>query len=262
MKAKAEGASVDWIAWAKSLILFGMGIYLALLILTGKLDNYINQRFAWLAYVGAAIFVLLALVNLYGSLRSPARDHDHHHDHDHDHHHDHHNDHHHYHIGWDILLIAAFPLLLALLIPSRALGVEAVNGGVSLSPVGVAVEGAFRRDPLDRNILDWLREFDRAATPAAFNGVPVDVIGFVYREPRFPAGGFMLSRFTLSCCVADAFPIGMPVIAEEADAIEAGAWLRLRGKIEASEFDGAFLPVVYPSAIDLVGEPEQPYLYP
>ena len=44
---------VDRTAWAKSLILFGMGIYLTLLILTGNLDNYINQRFGWLVVVGA-----------------------------------------------------------------------------------------------------------------------------------------------------------------------------------------------------------------
>ena len=43
-------------------------LYLALLILTGNLSNYINQRFAWLVYVGAGIFIVLALVNLYSSL--------------------------------------------------------------------------------------------------------------------------------------------------------------------------------------------------
>ena len=79
--------------------------------------------------------------------------------------------------------MVAFPLLLAILIPSRSLGIEAVNGGVSLNPVGVA---GVTRSPLDRNILDWLREFDRAATPAQFNGSPVDVIGFVYRDRFIP----------------------------------------------------------------------------
>ena len=173
---------VDRTAWPKSLILFGMGIYLGLLILTGNLDNYINQRFAWLVVVGALLFFLLGLTNLFNSLKPQGQD----------------QEHHHYHITWDILLVAAFPLLLAILIPSRSLGIEAVNGGVSLSPVGVA---SVTRSPLDRNILDWLREFDRAATPAQFNGASVDVTGFVYREPIHPADGFMLARFTMSCCV-------------------------------------------------------------
>ncbi len=240
---------VDRSAWAKSLILFGMGIYLTLLILTGNLDNYINQRFAWLVVVGALLFFVLGLTALNRSLNPEPHDHDHHH-HDHDHH---------YHITWDILLVVAFPLLLAVLIPSRSLGIEAVNGGVSLNPVGVA---GVTRSPLDRNILDWLREFDRASTPAQFNGTPVDVIGFVYREPIHPESGFMLARFTMSCCVADAFPIGMPVIADDAGEYAAGGWLRLRGELKASTFGADILPVVFADSIERIDEPRQPYLYP
>ena len=242
-----EQTHVDRIAWAKSLILFGMGIYLALLILTGNLDNYINQRFAWLVVVGALLFFILGLTTLRRSL-NPERS-----DHDHDHHH------HHYHITWDIILVVAFPLLLAVLIPSRALGIEAVNGGVSLSPVGIA---GVARSPLDRNILDWLREFDHASTPAQFNGSPVDVTGFVYREPIHPDDGFMLARFTMSCCVADAFPIGMPVMAADGEEYAAGEWLRVGGQLKASTFGAEILPVVFADSIERVDEPRQPYLYP
>ena len=234
---------VDRIAWTKSLILFGMGIYLTLLLLTGNLYNYINQRFAWLVAAGALLFFLLALINLYCNLKPPDQTHGHHH----------------YHITWDILLVVAFPLLLAILIPSRALGIEAVNGGVSLSPVGVS---SVARSPLDRNILDWLREFDRAATPAQFNGSPVDVIGFVYREPLHPEDGFMIARFTMSCCVADAFPIGMPVMAAGSEGYTAGDWLRVQGQLKATAFGADFLPVLFAEAIEGVDEPRQPYLYP
>ena len=235
---------VDRIAWAKSLILFGLGIYLTLLILTGNLDNYINQRFAWLAVVGALLFFLLGLNSLRDIFFLEQRPE---------------HEHHHYHISWDILLVVAFPLALAILIPSRSLGIEAVNGGVSLNPVGVS---SVTRSPLDRNILDWLREFDRAATPAQFNGAPVDVVGFVYREPSHPADGFMLARFTMSCCVADAFPIGMPVIAPGAAAFEAGEWLRVSGQLKASTFGAEILPVAFAETIEPVDEPRQPYLYP
>lgn len=242
-KPHDAGKSVDW---AKSAILLGMGVYLAQLILTGNLSNYINQRFAWLVYVGAGIFVLLALVNVFSGLaRSP------------DGHH-----HQHYQIGWDILLIVSLPLLLGFLIPSRSLGIEAVNGGVSLSPVGVQSAAAFQRSPRDRNILDWLREFDRAVTPAEFNGQPAEVIGFVYREPSHEEDGFMLARFTMSCCVADAFPIGMPVISSDSGDLTAGAWIRVSGALQAAAFAGEFMPVLFADAVELVDEPAQPYLYP
>ena len=237
------GSRIDRIAWAKSLLLLGMGIYLAFLILSGNLTNYINLRFAWLAYVGTAIFVLLALVSLYSCLNPQQA-------------------HHHYQISWDMLLIVAFPLLLAITIPSRSLGIEAVNGGISLRPVGVDGAATFSRSPLDRNILDWLREFNRSQTPAAMNGQPVEVIGFVYREPDFAEEEFMISRFTMSCCVADAYPIGMPVHFVGSANFNAGDWVRVSGELKANEFGGDFLPVVYASQIDLVDEPAQPYLYP
>ncbi len=236
-------ASDNRIAWGKLLILLGMGVYLAQLIISGNLSNYINQRFSWLAYVGAGIFFTLAFVSLWQQFKPSPHAHQH------------------YRIGWDILLITAFPLLLALLIPSRSLGIEAINSGISLRPVGVGSAATFARSPLDRNILDWLREFNRAS-PTEFNGQPVDVVGFVYREPQQAADEFMISRFTMSCCVADAFPIGMPARADGADEVKAGNWVRVQGELQAANFAGELLPVIEVAEMETVDEPEQPYLYP
>lgn len=236
-------SEIDQVAWAKSLILFGLGLYFAVLIFTGNLANYINLRFALLAYIGTALFFLLALVNLYISL-NPRRAHSHHQ------------------ISWDNLLIVAFPLLLAVLIPSRSLGVEAVSGGIGFSPVGVESVSALTRNPLDRNILDWLRVFNRAPTLAAFNGQAVDVSGFVYREPSMGEDEFMVSRFTMSCCVADAYPIGMPVRSSGAGEFPTGSWVRVRGEVLADLFQGEFAPIVHAGSIAPIEEPAQPYLYP
>lgn len=238
-----DHSQIDQAAWAKSLILFGMGIYLAVLIFTGNLANYINLRFAWLAFVGTALLFLLGLVNFYACL-NPRRAHSHHQ------------------ISWDNLLVVAFPLLIALLIPSRSLGVEAVSGGIGLSPVGVERASALTRNPLDRNILDWLRAFNRASTPASYNRQPVDVSGFIYREPSMGEDEFMVSRFTMSCCVADAYPIGMPVRSGEAGEFATGAWVRVRGEVLADLFQGEFAPMILADAIALIEEPAQPYLYP
>lgn len=236
--------AIDKIGWAKSLILFGFAIYLSILILTGKLANYINLRFAWLALVGVAIFVLLALVNFRACLAAR---------YDHDHHH---------HVSWDNLLIVAFPLLLALLIPSRSLGVEAVSGGIGLSPVGVEGASAFTLDPLDRNVLDWLRVFNRVSAPATLNGKAVDVSGFIYREPSMAEDEFMIARFTMSCCVADAFPVGMPARSQQIGEFALGDWVRVRGELLAGSFQGEFAPIIQAGTLDAIEEPAQPYLYP
>lgn len=236
-------SQIDQADWAKSLILFGLGIYFVVLIVTGNLTNYINLRFAGLAYIGAALFFLLGLVNFYACLNRRGG-------------------HSHHHISWDNLIVVAFPLLLALLIPSRSLGVEAVSGGIGLSPVGVESASALTRSPLDRNILDWLRAFNRASTGAVLNGQPVDVSGFVYREPSMGADEFMVSRFTMSCCVADAYPIGMPVRSSAAGEFATGAWVRVRGEVLADLFQGETAPIILAGSIALIEEPAQPYLYP
>lgn len=244
--------STDWRAWSKTALLLGMGIYLAVLILTGNLTNYINIRFAWLAYLGAGIFFVLGLIHLYGLMipqeddLSPYME----------------QPDSRYSITWGILAVVAFPLALALLIPSRPLGVEAVNGGISFNPVGVDTTQAFQLNPLDRNVLDWLREFNRSETPAEFNGQEVDVTGFVYREPAFLPEDFMVSRFTMSCCVADAFAIGLPVTYEGAREFTDGVWVRVKGRLQASDFDENFVPIVYATSVEVIEQPKQPYLYP
>jgi uncharacterized repeat protein (TIGR03943 family) len=240
----------DWQLWSKTVILLGMGVYMSILILTGNLGNYINLRFAWLAYVGAGIFFLLGLVNLYSMLYPQADTRDGY------------APQNNYSITWGILAIAAFPLILAAVIPSRPLGIEAVNGGISLSPVGGEAASAFTRSPLDRNVLDWLRLFNDSETSAEFNGQPVDVIGFVYREPVFNDEEFMVARFTMSCCVADAFAIGLPVMFEDATQFTDGVWVRVQGTLKASDFEENFIPVVQSTSVEIVSEPEQPYLYP
>ena len=245
-------ANSDVRSWTKTTILLGMGIYLSVLILSGNLINYINIRFAWLVYVGAGLFFILGFVSLYAAMKEPKKvtpkDQSH--------------SENSYSITWGILAIVAFPLILAVLIPSRPLGVEAISDGIRLQAVGVDSTNAFTRSPLDRNILDWLRIFNNSDTPAEFNNQPVDVIGFVYREPNFLPEEFMVARFTMSCCVADASAIGLPVTFEGSPDLAEGGWVRVQGELKANDFDEDFVPMIIATSIEVVEQPSQPYLYP
>jgi len=164
-------------------------------------------------------------------------------------------------LSWNALLIGAIPLFLAILVPSQPLGVEAVSGGVSLNPVGVGSVDTFTQNPLDRNILDWLRLFNEMDSPATFDGEPVEIIGFVYRELGYETNQFMVARFSLSCCVADAFAIGLPVALEEPFDLDDGAWVRVRGTLQAGQFDGNNVPIIIPESVEPVDAPDNPYLY-
>lgn len=241
-------AKNHWQDWLKTFVLLGMGIYFVVLILSGDLANYINLRFAWLTYLGAAIFWLLGLWSAYRSFIAQSSTVLHGTNHTP--------------LTWGAISVVAIPLILATAIPSQPLTADAISGGVSFEPIGgVSAEASYTIPPLERNVLDWLREFNRAENPATLDGLPVDVIAFVYREPSMTDTQFMAARFTLSCCVADAFAIGMPVEYTNASNLADGIWVRVQGTLEAGEFDGEFMPIVRPNSVEEVETPETPYLY-
>lgn len=231
-------------------ILLGLALYFGYNILSGNVTNYINERFAWLSYLAAGLFALLGITGLL-ALRNGG--HLHRHDHD---------DHEHSSIGWGILVIVALPLLMGVLLPSKPLGAEAVDGNISSAPLTFGAASVLSKEPLQRNVLDWLRTFSHSEIPTDFNNQEADVIGFIYREPDYPEDTFMVARFTVSCCVADASAIGLPVYMPDADALETGGWVRVQGAFNAQEFDGNQVPVLIASSIEQIEQPQHPYLYP
>ena len=246
-------------AWLKAALLLGLGLYFIYNIASGNLANYVNARFGWLSYVAAALFLMLAASSAYDLLKTEKRKHDEHHHHEHDHDHDHE----HGAISWPALAVVAVPLVLGTLIPSRPLGSDAVGGSISLSAVSstTSVTG-FTTNPLERSVLDWLRAFNQSGDTASFNGQSADVIGFVYKEPTFGEDYFMVARFAISCCVADASAIGLPVAWDGSQDLAADTWVRVQGAFQVGDFRGDTVPILHATSVDVVPQPEHPYLYP
>ncbi|MCC6803503.1 MAG: TIGR03943 family protein [Anaerolineae bacterium] len=242
--------------WVKALLMIGLGVYFVHNIASGSITNYVNERFAWLSYVAAALFLLIGGFSAWHLARKRGREHGHEHDaHDHP-------DHVHEPISWRVLAILAVPLVLGTLIPSKPLGAEAISGGVSLSSAAtVGAAQAFNVPPEQRNVLDWLRAFNNADYPS-FDGQTANVIGFVYSEPSFAPDEFMVARFAISCCVADATAIGLPVHWANATDLQQGQWIEVKGAFKVSDFGGDPMPVIQAERIDQVAQPEHPYLYP
>lgn len=237
----------QWQDWLKSFILLAMAVYLSFLILTGKLANYINLRFAWLSYVAVLILLLLGIwtvqrllkknsLPLHSTTHQP--------------------------LSWGALILLSLPLLIAILLPSQALTVDAISS-ISFQAIGgVSAEVSFNVPPEERNVLDWLREFQRVENPAALNGLPVNVTAFVYREPDMADDEFMAARFTISCCVADAMAIALPVKSADASQFQDGQWIQLEGVLEAGLFRGELMPITQAIRIEIIAAPNNPYLYP
>ncbi len=246
----------------QALVFLGLGLFLLRRFMQGNLFWYINQRFV-LLIVGAAIGFLIVAQTIYTHMRN-AKEEDHVHDHDHAHDdHDHHHQH-----GmsiWGVLLVS-LPLILGFAVPPKPLGASAIsNRGVSTSaPVGDAsasTQQILSMDSESRTVLDWVQVFNNTPAPDVFIGESVEVIGFVYNDQRLSGGDFLLGRFTLSCCVADAFAIGMVVDYDDAVPFPDNGWLRISGTVDTINVDGELLPMIVPTEILEIPEPQNPYLY-
>jgi uncharacterized repeat protein (TIGR03943 family) len=114
----------------------------------------------------------------------------------------------------------------------------------------------------ERTILDWIRSFNYSENPSEFQGEPANVIGFVYHDPRLKENQFMVGRIAITCCVADAFAIGM--IVEWPDAVEMteNSWVNVEGIVDATQLDGKTIPLIIAESITPTNAPSEPYVYP
>ena len=165
-----------------------------------------------------------------------------------------------------LLVILSLPLLIGLVAPEQPLSSASLSTrGVSLNaPVSISQKTtdslAVEQD--DRTILDWVKLFNYEGDPSAYIGEDVNVIGFVYHDPRLPEGEFMVSRFIITCCVADAFAVGMTVDWPQDIQFEDNTWINVRGTLDVTQIGSQTVPLVHATSIDPTSAPEQPYLYP
>lgn len=228
-------------------ILLGLGIFLLYKILSGTLYFYINARFTWLVALGGLTFLALAF---YAWPRAAAHDHEHEHEHDRS--------------GWALAVIAV-PLALGFLVPARPLDSAALEarGLTTNALAGAGGQAVQLNQPSDqRNVLDWVRAFNYASDPSMYEGEQADVIGFVYHDDRLPAGQFLVGRFAVSCCVADAFAVGVIVQSDDAEEWAANEWVHVVGAIQVGSLEGTPIPVIVAESVKEVSVPPQPYLFP
>jgi putative membrane protein len=239
------------------LILAATGLFLIEKIWSKSLFWYINERF-WLLVLVAGIGLLVLAQVGYTQLRATKASHQHSHDaHDHDHDHPQ---------SWHGMLWLALPVLLGILIPAKPLGSSAIsNRGINVNaPLTSQDRNSVARiqiAPADRTVLDWVRAFNYSQDPQEFVGQPVDILGFVYHDSRLSDNTFLLGRFSLSCCVADALAIGVVVQNAQAQDLKDNIWLHIQGTMQVTEINGTPTPLVIPTTMQEVPEPDQPYLY-
>lgn len=245
----------------KTALLVLLGLFLYTRVTNGTIYYYINDRFITLTWVAAIGFILVA-----SSYLRFSGEHAHEDSHDHAGHDPDHSQHDHGQLTWLGLLIVAIPLVLGWLVPPRPLGAAAIgNREVNLGQLSsIAPPNAASSVGVvtgQRSILDWLGAFQTQSDPTTFNGQEASIIGFVYRDDRFAGDTFMVSRFTVSCCVADAAPIGLIVRWPDSPNLPTDQWVEVKGHFEVGEFNGIQMPILIGETITPTDPPAQPYLY-
>jgi uncharacterized repeat protein (TIGR03943 family) len=226
-------------------------------VINNQLLWYINFRFVVLVQIGI-VFLAILIQRLFTEVRSSRKrqeakgqDHDHEHDH----------------MAAPInLWIMLIPLLIGIFIPARPLDSSAVSAkGLSTSSALISSNSTsrlFETESEQRNILDWVKLFYFEKNLDPFIGQPASVVGFVYRDENLPQGQFFVSRFIISCCAADGYAVGMIVESPETDSFEKDTWVKVTGPVDVISYDGRTSPLIRAEAIEVVPQPEQPYLYP
>lgn len=95
-----------------------------------------------------------------------------------------------------------------------------------------------------------------------FTGKKVKLSGFVYRDETMNERQFVIGRFSIQCCSADAAPFGVLVESDKANLYAADQWVELTGTIAKTKFGGSELMVIKATQLSKIEAPKEQYVYP
>jgi len=149
------------------------------------------------------------------------------------------------------------PLLLAVVFPPRSLasfaalqrgpeiaGMTTIHGAPTFHRVSLSV------DTSTFSLQDWAGALSADPNPRDFMGKPVAITGMVlHSSGSVPPGYLMVLRFQITCCIADARPVGLVVRDTSRGALKDNQWVKVIGRMGAASYQGQKLAVVEPRQI-------------
>jgi uncharacterized repeat protein (TIGR03943 family) len=86
--------------------------------------------------------------------------------------------------------------------------------------------------------------------------------GRVFRDTTLPPGRFVIYRFVVVCCAADAMPIQVVVQSPRGSNFHDDDWVRVAGTFRSEERDGKVFYFIDADQVDAIATPQEPYLSP
>lgn len=137
--------------------------------------------------------------------------------------------------GMGSAILLATALAGFLIAPTVLTSQAALQRGVTESlPMTRSQPQSFRTTikPEERSLIDWIRTLNAYPEPDAYAGQKAKVSGFVVHLPHLPDNYLLISRFIITCCAVDAYPVGIPVRLESSrNAYPPDTWLEIAGEM-------------------------------
>jgi uncharacterized repeat protein (TIGR03943 family) len=140
----------------------------------------------------------------------------------------------------------------------------AIQRGVSSEAVTVtrSQTQAFHTNvnPESKTLVDWVRTLNNYPEPDAYLGQKININGFAFYDPKLPANYLMLSRFVITCCAADAYPVALPVkFTGTRETYPQDSWFQIKGKAIVETLAGSRQLIIEASEIKPIPTPKNPY---
>ena len=118
--------------------------------------------------------------------------------------------------------------------------------------------------PEERSLVDWTRTLGVYPEPDAYTGQKVKVKGFVIHPPDLGNEYLFLARFVLTCCAADAYPVGLPVKLKQGqtrDEFKQDSWFEVEGEMATETLSEKRQLTIISNSMKKVSQPKNPYSY-
>jgi len=237
----------------QAFLLLGYGLYLLYLCYSTKINFFVHPDYAYLALGGGYGLVLLfviGIINFFVGKKNCSDCNDF-------------TSQRFFSLNNFLVLL---PLIVALMTQPRALSsATALNRNLRLDVDSVfgrqiSVATQFVIDTQKRSMIDWIRLFNQDPEPDHHKDLKAKVVGFVLRDNTLPVDHFMIARFVISCCAADARPVGLIVQYDPAKFnFKNDEWIEVSGTFASEEVGGQRQPVLVLESYKVVPIPENPY---
>ncbi|PZU98440.1 MAG: TIGR03943 family protein [Pseudanabaena sp.] len=159
-----------------------------------------------------------------------------------------------------------FVAIVALFVSPRAFTSEKAihRGAIDNIADTRTVPQSFRASnrPEERNLVEWVRTISAYPEPDAYKGQKINLSGFVVHDPSLPDNMFLITRFVITCCAADVYPVSLPVkINGSRSAYPPDRWLQIQGQADVYNQNGNRQVMIIPNNITTIAEPKNPYDY-